>query len=397
MTDENPPDPAPVPTDVTVDDGGELPAVADLDGPQELVPEEPIAEDSPAEDVPVEEASAGDSSADDAATGEDTSDEGARAEKPPVSDAPAEATPAEGPPAEDDAAADPADEVDVLDADVVARTAAGADANEVAAEAGAADAVAADQDRVRAAGTIWVRALDLLRRPRLTGAGTVIVVLIGLLGFTLIAQVKSNSNVSTLDNDRPDDLVRILSDLDARKDRLSSEITTLNGTVARLTSGAQGRQAALSEAAKRADELGILAGTLPAEGRGLSVQLSAGRGPIQADDVLNAVEELRGAGAEAMSIGGSSSANGGSVRIVASTYFTDATGGLDVSGQVLSGPFTIDVIGEPQTMATALNIPGGVVDSIQSGGGNVRITQSSRVQVTATYTPGPLRYAQPVS
>ena len=55
----------------------------------------------------------------------------------------------------------------------------------------------------------------------------VIALLVGLLGFALIAQVQSNANSSTLDNDRPDDLVRILSDLDSRKDRLNTEIANL--------------------------------------------------------------------------------------------------------------------------------------------------------------------------
>jgi uncharacterized protein YlxW (UPF0749 family) len=374
MTDETTTSaPDPVPADVTVDDGGELPLVADLDGPQELVPEEPAPDN---EAGPAAEA-ATDDVAEPVADAELVEDAELAEDAEPVADAELveDAEPAAEPVTVDD--------IDVLDADIVARAAAGADADEVAA----------DPDRPTVARTIWARTVDLLRRPRLTAAGAVIAVLIGLLGFALIAQVKSNSNVSTLDNDRPDDLVRILSDLDARKDRLSQEITALNGTVAQLTSGAQGRQAALTEAAKRADELGILAGTLPAEGRGLQVILTAGRSPIQADDVLNAVEELRGAGAEAMSVSGT----GGSVRIVASTYFADATGGLDVSGQVLTGPLTIDVIGDPQTMATALDIPGGVVDSVQSGGGTVVIKQPGRVQVIATHTPGPLRYAQPVS
>jgi uncharacterized protein YlxW (UPF0749 family) len=229
------------------------------------------------------------------------------------------------------------------------------------------------------------------KKRRMTTASLVIAILIGLLGFALVTQVKSNSNESTLANDRPDDLVRILSDLDTRKDRLTTEIAQLQETVRRLNSGAQGRQTALDEAAKRADELGILAGTRPAQGSGLEITFQPRRGKIAANDVLNAVEELRGAGAEAMSI----SSTTGAVRVVASTYFTDAATGVNVGGDVLAGALTIAVIGDPQTMQTALNIPGGVVETVRSDGGNVTITQPSIVLVTTLHHEDTLHYAQP--
>src|SRR2546421_549005 len=96
------------------------------------------------------------------------------------------------------------------------------------------------------------------------------------------------------------DLVRILSDLDAREERLRAEIASLEDTQRQLASGAQGREAALDQARRRADALGILAGTLPAQGPGLQIRFTAGGEPVRAATVLDAVEELRGAGAEAM-------------------------------------------------------------------------------------------------
>ena len=60
------------------------------------------------------------------------------------------------------------------------------------------------------------------------------------------------------------------------------------------------------------------------------------------------------------------------MRIVASTYFVDGDGGtIGVDGARLTGPYTLLVIGEPQTMQTALHIPGGVVASVETAGGSV--------------------------
>lgn len=232
-------------------------------------------------------------------------------------------------------------------------------------------------------------------RSRWSTAGVMIVALLALLGFTLVVQLKTTSTDPTLGATRQEDLVRILSDLDARENRLQQDIRALEDSQRQLASGEQGRQAALDEATRRADELGILAGTLPAVGPGLTVQFDAGAKPISANRVLDAVQELRGAGAEAMQIAGGDRAT---VRIIASTYFLDGdNGSLVVEGRRLTGPYTITVIGDPATMRTALNIPGGVVASVRGGGGNVTFGEREVAEVSALHVPIKLEHARPVS
>ncbi|WP_411267387.1 DUF881 domain-containing protein [Actinoplanes sp. KI2] len=226
---------------------------------------------------------------------------------------------------------------------------------------------------------------------RLSSAGALICVLLALFGFTLVVQLRSNDGDQGLATARQEDLVRILSDLEARDSRLQSEITALETSQRQLTSGVAGRQAALAEAEKRADELGLLAGTLPGRGPGLVITLDKVKSPA----VLNAVQELRGAGGEVMQIAG---ANGQTVRIVASSYFVDADGGGIICDDArLTGPYLLTVIGAPQTMQTALQIPGGVVASVNSGGGSVTMEQRAEVEVTAVHQATALQYAKPAS
>ncbi|MGR6319655.1 DUF881 domain-containing protein [Micromonospora soli] len=230
---------------------------------------------------------------------------------------------------------------------------------------------------------------------RLTSAGAMIAVLLALLGFTLVVQLKTTSTDPTLAATREEDLVRISSDLDSRERRLRQDIAALEESQRQLRSGEQGRQAALDEATRRADELGILAGTLPAVGPGLSVRFDGPDKAISSARILDAVQELRGAGAEAMQIAG---ADGTAMRIIASTYFVDADGGgLVVDGRRLRGPYTITVIGDPATMRTALNIPGGVVASVQDAGGNVTPEEHEAVEVSQLHAPIKLDHARPVS
>jgi uncharacterized protein YlxW (UPF0749 family) len=238
----------------------------------------------------------------------------------------------------------------------------------------------------------------LIGRKRVSAAGAVIGLLLGLLGFALVVQLRSNTADSELSAARPEDLVRILSDLEAREQRLRTEIAELEASQRDLASGVRGRQAALEEATRRADEVGVLAGTLPAQGPGLRVRFASGTKPIQAEAILDAVQELRGAGAEAMQVAGAGPAGtAGAVRVVASTAFVDADGGLLVEGRRLAAPYTITVIGDPQTMRTALNIPGGVVESVATNGGSVIVEEPGTVVVDALHAQGPLRYAEPVA
>jgi uncharacterized protein YlxW (UPF0749 family) len=232
-------------------------------------------------------------------------------------------------------------------------------------------------------------------RRKVSATGAMIGILLILFGFAFVVQWRSHSTDTTLSTARPEDLVRILSDLDSRKDRLTEEISQLRTTQQQLTAGTQGRAAALDAAAKRARDLGILAGTLPAQGPGIQVRFIPGGQGLKAAVVLDAVEELRDAGAEAMQIDGG---NGHSVRIVASTWFVDGpNGGLQVDGSSLTGPYVLTAIGDPPTMRTALNIPGGVADTVHNAGGNVIVDQPGTVRVTTLHMAGTPHYAQPAN
>ncbi|WP_433790158.1 DUF881 domain-containing protein [Actinoplanes sp. CA-252034] len=233
--------------------------------------------------------------------------------------------------------------------------------------------------------------LDRPRIRRPAPAGTLIWVLLALLGFTLVVQLRSNDADDGLAATRQEDLVRILSDLESEDSRLLAQIAALQQSKQELNSEVGGREAAVAEAQRRSQDLGLLAGTVAGSGPGLDITLS----DVRASDVLNTVQELRGAGGEVMQLNG---ANGVSVRLVASSFFVDASGGgIIADGEELAGPFRLLVIGPASTMSTALQIPGGVVASAKSDGGSVTMDSRSLVEVTAVRKAAALRYARPVS
>jgi uncharacterized protein YlxW (UPF0749 family) len=67
-----------------------------------------------------------------------------------------------------------------------------------------------------------------------------------------------------------------------------------------------------------------------------------------------------------------------------------------VDGKVLKSPFTIDVIGEPDGLTTALKFPGGFVDDVSLDEGKVSIKQSREIEVTVVRKATQPQYAEPV-
>jgi uncharacterized protein YlxW (UPF0749 family) len=66
-----------------------------------------------------------------------------------------------------------------------------------------------------------------------------------------------------------------------------------------------------------------------------------------------------------------------------------------IDGRPITAPYEFIVVGSPQNMETAMNIPGGVVPRITSRGGSVRIEQSDEVVVDALRPLDTPQYAEP--
>lgn len=233
----------------------------------------------------------------------------------------------------------------------------------------------------------WTRLRSTLTS-RPSRAQLVVALLCGLLGFGLVTQVHATSAPSAVNAARPDDLLGILTDLDNRADRLRATIADLQATQRRLQGGSGRDRAALREARDRARTLGILTGALPARGPGLVLTIVDPRGAVRADVLVDAVQELRDAGAEAIQVSG--------VRVATSTAFVDAPAGVRVDGHLVRPPYRFAVIGAPRTLASALAIPGGVVDTVdRQPGARAEIVRSPQVTITALRPVRAPRYARP--
>jgi uncharacterized protein YlxW (UPF0749 family) len=228
---------------------------------------------------------------------------------------------------------------------------------------------------------------ELPRRPSHVRASALIGVLTLLLGFAIAVQVRSTSNGDALAGARPDDLISILDDQNREAARLRARIADLQRTLQRLRDAGTNGPAARAEAQSQADGLGILTGTVAATGPGVVVTLTDPKNALKAEDLLDVVEELRGAGAEAIQFG--------PVRVGMTSSFRDLAGHVVLDGDALSAPYVVHAIGPAATMQTALEIPGGVAAVVRNAGGTATIARSSAIAITVLRTAGKNRYARP--
>lgn len=141
----------------------------------------------------------------------------------------------------------------------------------------------------------------------------------------------------------------------------------------------------LNEELERAE---LLAGLTDVYGPGVIVTMEDATGDEIADggglvdpnvsiihdsDILSVLNELRDAGADALSLNGE--------RILATTEIRCAGAIVSVNNQRYSTPFIIQAIGDPDTLKSALLMPSGVVDYLSNFGISVKVEQKDNIEI----------------
>jgi uncharacterized protein YlxW (UPF0749 family) len=212
------------------------------------------------------------------------------------------------------------------------------------------------------------------------------VILSVLLGVFISIAIKQNDQPELLTSVREDELVLILDDLSKQKDALEIELLKQSQILDSLKSGSgdEARKAAQN----RIDQLILLSGTAPVAGRGIQVLITGDVYSVNSFTILDTVQELRDAGAVAIEVNG--------VRVINSTYFTDTNEGISVNNTKIRSPYKLLALGDPETMSTALKIPGGMSENVTTSGGNVIITEFPELEITSSVPLTTPEYADSV-
>lgn len=234
----------------------------------------------------------------------------------------------------------------------------------------------------------WRRLVGALR-PRANLSQVIVGGLCLLLGVSIAVQVHSRGE-DALAGASQQELLRLLDESGRHESELEAENAELDRTLETLRSSRDDDVAAQNAAEQRLRDLEIVAGTIPAHGRGLEITIRPRHDvPVRPSTLLGLLQELRNAGAEVVQIG--------DVRVIASTSITASdSGGLLVDGTAVPEELTVRAIGDPAVMEPALRIPGGAADAIGADGSDITITAQKDVKIDAVRELARPRHAEVV-
>ena len=226
---------------------------------------------------------------------------------------------------------------------------------------------------------------------------SVVCVILGILLALQFKSVRENNQVDGLNTTRVQTMQNLLDEAREQNDRLLEQVKEMRKEVqsfreAAAGSGEQSDQALLDEIAY----LQLAAGMTDVVGPGIEVVLedstAANTSGDEADylihdsDILSVVNELRDAGAEALSLNGN--------RILATSEIRCSGSVVTINGRRTSAPFVIDAIGDTDTMFNALMMRNGVVDVLKQWSIQVSATEVDELLVPAYDGTIEYRYAQ---
>lgn len=230
---------------------------------------------------------------------------------------------------------------------------------------------------------LWERARGaFFALPR--GLHAVILIIFMILGFALATQVRAQRS-DPLEGLSEQDLVTVLDELGTQEQNLRTKRGELARELEDLQGAADEADAREQASRKAALQAQIAAGTIPVHGPGVSVSVADPGANLTPTQFVITLGELRNAGAEAIELNG--------VRLSTRSAFTGQAGAINVDGTAISSPYTWNVIGESQTIATALDIQAGSAAQMRAKGAVVSITPSKDIEIRSVATPRAPQYA----
>lgn len=208
-----------------------------------------------------------------------------------------------------------------------------------------------------------------------------------VLGFMISVQYRATELQRSIRIERVEDLTERLKLMEGENQQLLKEIETL-------------KESGSGELEKAdLERLNIMAGNTDVEGAGIIITLDdspitkkPGENPnlyiIHDEDLLRTLNELRAAGAEAISLNDQ--------RIVAMSELRCAGPTISVNNVRSAAPYVIKAIGAPKTLTSALRLRGGVVETFEFWGIQVDIQEKEKLVIPSLKVPRRFEYAKSV-
>jgi uncharacterized protein YlxW (UPF0749 family) len=176
-----------------------------------------------------------------------------------------------------------------------------------------------------------------------------------ILGLLVVVQLRGQTGGSELQSKSAQELTSIITSQNTENDRLRAEVATLQNQLAELQADRSNGATSVDQIESELGRIRAWTGLDAIAGRGVEITVNGDINAAAVDDLLN---ELRNAGAEAISID--------DIRVIAMTSVSGVPGSLDVEGFLLRDPFKVRAIGRPETLVGSLTRVGGIIAQLSA-------------------------------
>jgi uncharacterized protein YlxW (UPF0749 family) len=223
------------------------------------------------------------------------------------------------------------------------------------------------------------------------------------LGFLIAAQAASEAPRVRYTTQERTPLVETANELQSQQDALKQRILDLRSQIQVVEKQGEGSAATVHQLNERLEQARIAAGLIPLTGTGIVIQLEDSKQPVPPDgsesdylvgsrDIRVVVEELWGAGAEAIAVNGE--------RITPTSAIIDVGTSLLINSAYLTPPYQITALGPPD-LYDRLSASPGFVDFVRSRsegyGIGVSLAEPTSVDMPAFVGTVTLRYSRPIA
>lgn len=208
------------------------------------------------------------------------------------------------------------------------------------------------------------------RRGRLAVAAVAV-----LLGVLAVVQLRAQTAGTGLSTESAQDLTLLVANLNTRNDQLRAGVADLQRQLAAIDAAQARGETSVGQLRTDLVRVRTWAGLEPSSGPGIRVVVT---GPVPGSAISDLLNELRNAGAEAISVGG--------VRVVAGSVVAGPPGGLSVENTPLGPRVEVLAIGNGPALTGALTRPGGIVAQLQAtyAEAGVEVTPLDQIDLPAT-------------
>jgi uncharacterized protein YlxW (UPF0749 family) len=154
-----------------------------------------------------------------------------------------------------------------------------------------------------------------------------------------------------------------VANLNAGIDQRRQEIAALERDLATLSANQDRGVVSLGQIRDELSSIRAYGGLEAVVGPGVSVTVD---GPIDGPTLEDLINELRGAGAEAIAVDG--------IRVVAGSAVTGGPGEVEIESTRLEDPFEVSAIGGAETLTGSLTRSGGIVAQVAATSPDVTLT-----------------------